>query len=35
MWSGKKGPKQALDDAVARGNVELRKFERTNKAGAR
>ena len=35
VWAQKKGPKQALDDAVARGNVELRKFERANKAGAR
>jgi len=35
VWAQKKGPKQALDDAVERGNVELRKFERANKAGAR
>jgi len=34
VWAQKKGPKQALDDAVARGNAELRKFERANK-GAR
>jgi sn-glycerol 3-phosphate transport system substrate-binding protein len=34
VWAGKKGPKQALDDAVARGNVELRNFERANKAAA-
>ena len=33
VWAQKKGPKQALDDAVTRGNVELRKFERANKAG--
>jgi sn-glycerol 3-phosphate transport system substrate-binding protein len=33
VWSQKKSPKQALDDAVARGNAELRKFERANKAG--
>ncbi len=33
VWSQKKGPKQALDDAVARGNAELRKFERANKGG--
>ena len=32
VWAQKKGPKQALDDAVARGNAELRKFERANKA---
>jgi sn-glycerol 3-phosphate transport system substrate-binding protein len=35
VWAQKKGPKQALDDAVARGNAELVKFERANKAGAR
>ena len=35
VWAQKLGPKQALDDAVTRGNVELRKFERANKAGAR
>ncbi|MBE0612515.1 MAG: sn-glycerol-3-phosphate ABC transporter substrate-binding protein UgpB [Burkholderiales bacterium] len=33
VWAQKKGPKQALDDAVERGNVELRKFERANKPG--
>jgi sn-glycerol 3-phosphate transport system substrate-binding protein len=33
VWAQKKGPKQALDDAVARGDAELRKFERANKAG--
>ncbi len=33
VWNQKKSPKQALDDAVERGNVELRKFERANKAG--
>ena len=31
VWSGKKTAKQALDSAVARGNEELRKFERANK----
>ncbi|MHB8668756.1 MAG: sn-glycerol-3-phosphate ABC transporter substrate-binding protein UgpB [Burkholderiales bacterium] len=31
VWSQKKGPKQALDDAVTRGNAELVKFERANK----
>jgi len=35
VWAQKKGPKQALDEAVARGNAELRKFERANKAGGR
>ena len=35
VWAQKKGPKQALDDAVERGNAELRKFERANKKGAR
>ena len=33
VWSQKKSPKQALDDAAERGNAELRKFERANKAG--
>ena len=32
VWAQKKGPKEALDEAVARGNTELRKFERANKA---
>jgi sn-glycerol 3-phosphate transport system substrate-binding protein len=31
VWSGKKTAKQALDAAVARGNEELRKFERANR----
>ena len=35
VWAQKKGPKQALDDAVERGNVELRKFERANKGGGK
>ena len=35
VWAQKKGPKQALDDAVERGNAELRKFERANKAGSK
>ena len=35
VWSQKKSPKQALDDSVERGNAELRKFERANKAGGR
>jgi sn-glycerol 3-phosphate transport system substrate-binding protein len=34
VWSGKKTAKAALDSAVARGNEELRKFERANKATA-
>ncbi len=35
VWSQKKGPKQALDDAVERGNAELAKFERANKGGGK
>ena len=31
VWSGKKTAKQALDDAVRRGNEQLRAFERANK----
>lgn len=31
VWSGKKTTKQALDDAVMRGNELLRKFEKANK----
>lgn len=31
VWSGKKTAKQALDDAVARGNKLLREFESANK----
>ena len=34
VWSGKKPAKAALDAMVARGNEELRKFERANKASA-
>ncbi len=30
IWSGKKTAKQGLDDAVARGNKLLRKFEKAN-----
>ena len=30
-WASVKPPKQALDDAVARGNDLLRRFERANK----
>lgn len=29
VWSGKKTPKAALDSAVARGNVLLRRFQKT------
>jgi sn-glycerol 3-phosphate transport system substrate-binding protein len=31
VWAGKKTAKQALDDAVARGNKLLRDFEKANK----
>jgi sn-glycerol 3-phosphate transport system substrate-binding protein len=31
VWSLKKPPKQALDDAVRRGNEVLRRFERANR----
>ena len=31
VWTGKKTPKEALDEAVERGNVLLRRFERTQK----
>jgi len=31
VWAGKKTGKQALDDAVKRGNEQLRAFERANK----
>jgi sn-glycerol 3-phosphate transport system substrate-binding protein len=31
VWAGKKTAKQALDDAVARGNKQLREFEAANK----
>jgi sn-glycerol 3-phosphate transport system substrate-binding protein len=31
VWSGKKNAKQALDDAVSRGNKLLRDFEAANK----
>jgi sn-glycerol 3-phosphate transport system substrate-binding protein len=30
IWAGKKTPKQALDDAVRRGNEQLAKFEAAN-----
>ncbi len=35
VWSGKKSAKAALDEAVKRGNEELRKFERANKGAAK
>jgi sn-glycerol 3-phosphate transport system substrate-binding protein len=31
VWAGKKSPKQGLDEAVARGNEQLERFERTAK----
>ena len=31
VWAGKKSAQQALDSAVERGNVLLRRFERANK----
>jgi sn-glycerol 3-phosphate transport system substrate-binding protein len=31
IWGGKKTAKQGLDAAVRRGNVLLRKFERTHR----
>lgn len=31
VWADKKTPRQALDDAVARGNDLLRKFEKANR----
>jgi sn-glycerol 3-phosphate transport system substrate-binding protein len=31
IWAGKKTAKQGLDDAVARGNKLLRKFEKSVK----
>lgn len=35
VWSGKKTAKAALDEAVKRGNEELRKFERANQRTAK
>ena len=32
VWAGKKAPKLALDDAVKRGNEQLRRFQDANKA---
>ena len=31
VWSGQKTAKQALDDAVKRGNEQLERFEKANK----
>jgi sn-glycerol 3-phosphate transport system substrate-binding protein len=31
IWAGKKSAQQGLDDAVKRGNAELRKFEKSQK----
>jgi sn-glycerol 3-phosphate transport system substrate-binding protein len=31
VWAGKKAPKEALDEAVKRGNEQLRRFEQANK----
>ena len=31
VWAGKKSAKEALDDAVRRGNEQLERFERANK----
>ena len=30
VWSGRKAPKQALDDAVRRGNEQLERFQKAN-----
>ena len=32
VWAGKKAPKEALDEAVKRGNEQLRRFESANKS---
>ncbi|MCW5649287.1 MAG: sn-glycerol-3-phosphate ABC transporter substrate-binding protein UgpB [Ramlibacter sp.] len=32
IWSGKKTPKQGLDDAVKRGNEQLERFQKANKS---
>ena len=31
IWTGTKAPKQALDDAIRRGNEQLERFEKANK----
>jgi sn-glycerol 3-phosphate transport system substrate-binding protein len=35
VWSGQKTAKAALDEAVKRGDEELRKFERANKGAGK
>jgi sn-glycerol 3-phosphate transport system substrate-binding protein len=30
LWAGKKNAKEAMNDAVKRGNALLRKFEKAN-----
>jgi sn-glycerol 3-phosphate transport system substrate-binding protein len=32
VWKGSKGPKEALDTAVKRGNEQLERFEKANKS---
>jgi sn-glycerol 3-phosphate transport system substrate-binding protein len=32
VWSGTKQPKAALDEAVKRGNEQLERFQKANKA---
>ena len=32
MWGGKKGAKEALDEAVKRGNEQLARFQAANKS---
>ena len=34
IWSGKKEPKEALEAAMKRGNEQLERFEKANKAAA-
>jgi len=31
IWTGKKAPKQALEDAIKRGNEQLERFQKTSK----
>lgn len=31
VWAGRKAPKEALDDAIRRGNEQLERFEKANK----
>jgi len=30
IWTGKKAPKQALEDAIKRGNEQLERFQKTS-----